>query len=401
MGITFRRKPGGAKKKIKRLRFKSYPYTVTRVRVMKSKLLREEDYLRMRKMGLNETIRFLEESEYKHEIDLHSKEYRGAELIELALNENLANVINKLLSISLHEELKMLIQFYSLKWILNNIKLVLRTRMNKLSESDLKYGVVPIQPTDYETCINLYRGGGDEFLETLSGITSIETYRLRELYAANDLVGLENEIDLTFYNRMIELYKRIKMRKSDPLKQFFDNIVHINNIRNIARFKNEGINDETIRSMLVMEQKSKITVKASVIMMKMKRFRVKLVKLMSKKIKRGDKLIEAMTRAEDMKALFDALKRSRYKELVTPDVEKNPSRLEGTIDRFLLNYASKLLHRKPLSVSPIFGYLLWKEIETKNIKLLVHAKAMGLDDNVVDTNLIMVNDSWMKVMRHA
>ena len=398
MSITFRRNPGGVKKKIKRIRFKSYPYTVTRVRVMKSKLLRKEDYLRMRKMGLNETIRFLEESEYKHEIDLHSKEYRGAELIELALNDNLANTINKLISISLQNELKMLIQFYSLKWILNNIKLVLRTRMNKLSEGDLKYGVIPIQPTDYETCIKLYRGGGEEFLEMMSSITNIEPYRLRDLYAANDLVGLENEIDLTFYNRMMELYKKIKMRKSDPLKQFFDNIVRLNNIRNIARFKNEGINEKIIRSMLVTEKKSKITVKASMIM---KRFRVRLPKLRFKKAKREDKLMEAMIKAVDMKTLFDALKRSKYKELVTPDVEKNPARLEGTMDKFLLNYASKLLHRKPLSVSPIFGYLLWKEIETKNIKLLVHAKAMGLDDSIVDTNLIVVSDSWMKVMRHA
>ncbi|MFH1237768.1 MAG: V-type ATPase subunit [Candidatus Aenigmatarchaeota archaeon] len=398
MGITFRRKPGGIKKKIKRVRFKSYPYTVTRVRVMKSKLLSEEDYLRMRKMGLNETIRFLGESEYKHEIDLHSKDYRGAELVELALNENLANVINKLLSISLQEELKMLIQFYALKWILNNIKLVLRTRMNKLSESDLKYGVIPIQPTDYETCIKLYRGGGDEFLEMLSGITNIEPQRLRDLYAANDLVGLENEIDLTFYNRMMELYKKIKMRKSDPLKQFFDSIVQLNNLRNITRFKNEGINEETIRKMLVMEPKGKLKTKVSTLM---KKLRFKKIRIKIRKGKTEEKLIDAMIKAEDMKTLFGALKRSKYKELVTPDVEKNPSRLEGTIDRFLLNYATKLLHRKPLSVSPIFGYLLWKEIETKNIKLLVHAKAMGLDENVVDANLIMVNDSWMKVMRHA
>jgi V/A-type H+-transporting ATPase subunit C len=391
MRITFRKNSREAKKKIKRIRFKSYPYTVTRVRVMKSKLLREEDYLRMKKMGPNEMIRFLEESEYKSEIDLHSKEYRGAELIELALNENLANIINKLLSISLKHELKMLIQFYSLKWILNNIKLVLRTRMNKLSESDLKYGVIPIQPTDYETCVKLYRGGGDDFLDTLSDITNIEPHRLRDLYGANDLVGLENEIDMTFYNRMMELQKKIMMRKKDPLKQFFDNMIYLTNIRNIARFKNEGINEEVIRSMLVVEQKHKLSVKVSVTS---KRFRVR-------KKKKEYKLIEDMIAAEDMKTLFEELKRSRYKELVTPDVEANPARLEGAIDKFLLNYASKLLHRKPLSVSPIFGYLLWKEIETKNIKLLVHAKAMGLDEKVVDANLIVVDDSLLKVIRNA
>lgn len=391
MRISFRKKPKEAKKKMKRIKFKSYPYTVTRVRVMKSKLLRGEDYLRIRKMGLNETIRFLEESEYKNEIDMHSKDYRGAELIELALNESLANTINKLLSISLKSEVKMLIQFYSMKWVLNNVKLVLRTRMNKLSESDLKYGVIPIQPTDYETCMKLHKGGVDEFLETLGEITGIETQKLKELYDANNLVGLENEIDMTFYSRMMNLQNKIKMRKKDPLKQFFDNMIYLTDIRNMVRFKNEGMKEETIRSMMITKQRHNILTKAHKVK---KTFRLNVKK-------KEDKLIESMIRMEDMKALFDELGESVYKELVTPDIEKNPARLEGSIDKFLLNYASKLLHRKPLSVSPIFGYLLCKEIETKNIKLLIHAKAMGLDEKVVDANMIVVDNSLIKVIRNV
>jgi len=375
------------KRAAKRIKFKTYPYTVTRVRVMKSKLLTEEDYLRMKKMGTSEIIRFLEESEYKTEIDSLSKEYRGTELIELALNENLAHVINKLLMISLKDEVKQLIEFYSLKWILNNVKLILRTRMNKLGEEDLKYGIIPINPTGYDKCLKMYKDDAEEFVEELSAITGIDIERLKELYNANDLIALENEIDVDFYSKMIDLKKRMKLKKNDPLRQFFDHLVTLMNIKNIVRFKREGISEEIIRKMVVIENPLRLDMKAGKGLLSIRRRRM------------GDKLIESMIQAEDVKAVFEKLKESRYKDLATPDVLENPSRLEGSIDKFLLMHASRLLHRRPLSVSPIFGFLLTKEIETKNIKLLVHAKAMGLDEKVIDNNLIVIHDSALKALK--
>ena len=375
-------KPGDVKKagkfemlrgrKVRGMRFGTYPYTVTRVRVMKSRLLRAEDYLRMKKMGLNEMIRFLEESEYKREIDLLSKEYSGTELIELALNENLANVVNKLLRISLKKEVRMLIEFYSLKWILNNVKLVLRTRMNRLGEEDLKYGIIPIKPADYETCLKMYRGSESELMEMVSGITGVERERIEEYYRGNDLAGMENEIDRAFYTRVIELKRKIKIRKTDPLRQFFDHLVYLVNIKNIIRFKREGIDEERIREMVVMEGE-----------------------------KKKDMLLESIIRSEDLKAVFEKLKESEYRNLITPEVGEDVSKLESSVDRFLLLHASRLLHRRPLSVSPIFGYLLSKEIEVKNIRILVHSKAMKLGEKFVDSNLIIPEESAFRVIKHA
>jgi len=376
------RKAGKKRKAAGKMKFRTYPYTVTRVRAMKSKLLKKEDYLRMRKMGLNEMIRFLEESEYKNEIDSFSREYMGTELIELALNGNLANTVNKLLRISLKEEVKSLIEAYSLKWVLNNIKLVLRTRMNRLEESDLRYGVVPIRPMDYDTSMKMYRENDDEILKIISKITKIDAGRLGELYRAGDLAVLENEIDINFYSRLIELEKRLELKKSDPLRQFFDLLVYLMNIKNIVKFKAEGIKEETIRGMMVLEER-------------------KIGERIFSAAGGKGKLIAEMISANDMKTLFEALKKSQYRGLVTAEVEETPARLEGAVDKFLLMYASKLLHRRPLSVSPIFGYLLGKEIETKNIRLLVHSKAMGMDEKFIDSNLIVLDSSLVSVVKNA
>ncbi|UCC91931.1 MAG: V-type ATPase subunit [Candidatus Aenigmatarchaeota archaeon] len=375
------------RQELKKIRFGDYPYIVTRVKVMKSKLLRNKDYIRMEKMGMNEMIRFLEESEYKVEIDSLSKEYRGMELIELALNENLANIINKLLRISLRKEVKLLIEFYSRKWILNNIKLVLRTRMNKLGEKDLKYGIIPIKPMDYEKCFEMYREEEGKFLETVSEIKNLDMEEFKKLYQADNLVGMENEIDKAFYSQLIDLKNKIRMGEKDPLKQFFDHLVYLMNIKNIILFKKEGTEEGTIRKMMVFEEAGE---RRDVMRFIRKGRREKMAEFM-----------ESLVKSEDMETLMGRLKASEYSALVTKEIEEDASKLESSIDRFLLLHASRLLHRQPLSVSPIFGYLLSKEIEIQNIRLMIHSKAMNLGSEFVSSNIIVPEESMYRVIKNA
>ena len=67
-----------------------YVYVCTRMRVRKSKLIPREDYLRLLNMGLPEITRFIEETEYKKEIDELATSFHGIDLIEIALSWNLA-----------------------------------------------------------------------------------------------------------------------------------------------------------------------------------------------------------------------------------------------------------------------------------------------------------------------
>ena len=77
-----------------------YPYTYVRSNVMKSLLLKKEDYHKLLKMSLPEITRYLQESEYKREIDELAGRFKGIDLIELAINKNLVNCFNKLKRIS-------------------------------------------------------------------------------------------------------------------------------------------------------------------------------------------------------------------------------------------------------------------------------------------------------------
>src|SRR3989338_11558995 len=108
----------------KKLELGFYPYTYVRASVMKSLLFKKDDYQRMLKMGFSEIAKFLQESHYKNEVNQLATEYSGADLLELALNKNLANSFKKLMMIS-PDSLRSLINEYIKRKDIDDIKTIL------------------------------------------------------------------------------------------------------------------------------------------------------------------------------------------------------------------------------------------------------------------------------------
>ncbi len=325
---------------------KIYPYTATRVKSMKSLLLSRDEYLKMQKMGLNEVIRFLEEREYKKEIDLLAAEHRGMELINLALNQNLSNTINKLIEISSRRQV--LIQNYSMKWVINNIKILLRSDEWELA----KKAVVPIAPTTYKYCINLLlakKEKKDEFVKQICRIAGMKE-SFRNLYENNDIISMENELDKSYYSKLLAIYRSLE---SGIMKNFYRFLVELTDIRNIMKLKSMNVPEETVKSLVI--------TKSGFVSM--------LVK-------------------SDMENSIKLLKESRYSTFAD-GIEDDLSNLEKNIEKYLLQYSFRLMRLKPLSIAPIFGYLLAKEIEIRNLRLLINSKAVGLEDEFVEKNLIV------------
>lgn len=353
-------------RKRKRLKFGRYPYTVTRIKVMKSLLLTKDDYRRMMQMGLHEMIRSLEEGTYKQEIDLFAQDYAGTELLELALHANLARTVNKIFRISLNKkEVVTFLSLYANKWVFQNIKAVFRAKLHRIEEGDLKYALVPIAPTTYEFCATLVREpDGRLFAFLATALDSEAVNAMKAYYGSGDLAGIENTLDITYYTTLATLLGRLKLRENDPLKMFIKHTLDLINIRTILKFKRAGSTPEVIEKFLISSP-------------------------LSTKKDPSTELLQTLMAAEDLDAMLAALKASLYKELVTPEVESNVMLLEDQLETFLFHHAFRMLHRMPLSISPIFGFLLLKESEVRNLKLLLHAKALSLPSDFVDRHLIV------------
>ena len=114
-----------------------YPYTYVRVLTMKAKLLTRDDYNKLLKMGFSEIAKFLQDSEYKKEINEFASELKGADLLEAALNKNLVASFNKLWRIS-PDELDLLINAYVRRYDFFNIKTIIRGRFAKMENNEIK-----------------------------------------------------------------------------------------------------------------------------------------------------------------------------------------------------------------------------------------------------------------------
>ncbi len=347
--------------KAKRVRLGTYPYTVTRVRVMRSFLLKHPDYLRMQQMGLNELIHSLEEGQYKAEIDGLANRYAGAELLELALSANLARTLNKLLAISHKRELKFVISTYASKWVLQNLKTTLRGRMNKLSHAEVLAALVPIAPTTAEYCTKLLEADEHTLARSLHEIAGIESGEARSLLASKNLHALEDRIDRAYYERLNKLTHQVRASKKDPLKEFFHLTVDLMNLKNLLRLKAAKADAAKVRSTLVLDPEMNVKYR-----------------------RMWNRLFHAQP-AE----LRKAAKGTRFAALLATADPKDLPGFERSIEKYLLAYSFRLLRRRPLSISPIFGFLLNKELEVRNIRLLLHGKSLGLPESFVTQNLVL------------
>jgi V/A-type H+-transporting ATPase subunit C len=314
---------------------------------MKSLLLNREDYMKMRKMGTNEMTRFLEEREYKKEIDALSAEHKGMELINLALNQSLSNTINKLIMISTKEAHE-LIRNYSMKWIVGNIKILLRSDDWELA----KKAIVPIEPTTYKYCINLMlaKKEKDKFIKEICSIAGVDFENFNKLYEGNDIISMENELDKSYYSRLLSVYRYLE---SGILKNFYKSLVELTDIKNVMKLKSMNVPEESIRNLV-----------------------------MTKSV-----LVNALIRS-DRESAIKLLKDSKYAGFAE-GIETDLTNLENNVEKYLLQYSFRLVRLKPLSLAPIFGYLLAKEIEIRNIRLLINSRAVGLEEEFVEKNLIV------------
>lgn len=342
--------------KEKKIRLGFYPYTYARVSAMKGKLLKPEDYHKLLKMKLAEITKFLEESEYKKEIDELSLQYMGAELLELALNRNLQRAFEKLKKIS-PESLGTVVNAYLIRRDVWNIKTLLRGRFTGESSQGIKKLLLPIGNMSIAALEQLAEM---ETMEAMLKSLGVQLPELKEAFAAfgkdKDLFALEHALDVYYQTKVFTFAQSLKQGKlfADFLKHSID----INNVSMLLRLKREGVPKEKIMSYLSLPG-----------------YRVGKQDLM----RLTDMPFEEAVAAVERKGMIQRTGKEQ-ESLIDADVQLTNSLLRG---------AMLLLHQNPLSVDVILGYMLAKDIEIRNLKTLVKGRELGVEENFIEKALVI------------
>jgi len=341
-------------------------YVNARVRARRAKLFDDEDYRKLVRMGPSEISRYMEETEYEAEMNALGSRFSGVDLIEYALNRNLAKHFEDVLewaSGSLYGQ----IAAYLRKFDAWNVKTVLRGLYSGASTEEIGDDLIRAGEFD------------DRFLDRLLEAQSIEGVveslsdtmfgeGLEEAFEDYEeggvLVPLENAVDRAFYEHLIdELGEYGEDTPVALYAEFLRAEIDFRNVRNALRLARSGADadpaDYYIEGGELFEANELSTLGSS------------MSELTShiEESKYGDELDAALAELADSESLIG---------------------FEHALDAALQEYADYLSHVHPLSVCPVLSYIIAKEREVDTIRAIARGREAGLSEEEIETELVTI-----------
>lgn len=330
----------------------NYSYVNTRVRAMESKLFKKDVYIKLLNMEVPQIARYIGEYEYKNEIINLSSEYRGIDLIENALNENLANTYNKIVCMSGKKASNYIFAVLK-RWDIHNIISILRGKFAKVATKDIEKTLIPIGEIPFI------------FIQSLLTLTSYEDVikKLKKidqfsfLDETKEIADIESELYKNYYSGILDKFGKDK-------KSLFVNFIRMEidiiNLRNILRMRRYGF---------TVEEEHKNVIDGGLYF----------------NIEKLSKLL----RASDSEFL-EVITKTPYGNILESHLsEPTLFIVEEELEKFLMEYAKKQFKGEHLSIIPILHYIISKKVEVDNIRKISRGKSSNIENKIIEESLVI------------
>jgi V/A-type H+-transporting ATPase subunit C len=345
----------------------NYEYVTARVRSRRAALFDDDDYRKLLRMGTGEIARFMEETEYETEMNALGSRYSGVDLVEYALNRNLAKHFEDLLRWS-NGRLYDLIARYLRKFDAWNVKTVIRGLYSGAEREEVEDDLIRAGEFSEKRLEQLLTADSIEgVVDVLSG--SMFDEDLEDAYEVYEdtgtLVALENAADRAFYETLLAGLPDM-VEGDSPVGLYLEFLraeIDFRNLRNALSIARSGADLD--RSEYYID---------------------------------GGRLFdpdEVRGLAGNVNQLVEHIRQSPYGDdldeaLDTLEEAENLIQFERALDAGLLEYAEKLSNRYPLSVCPVLSYVLAKEREVDNIRAIARGREAGLEPDDIEQELVML-----------
>jgi V/A-type H+-transporting ATPase subunit C len=321
-------------------------YINARISAMKSYLLPVISYHKMLLMDLAEITRSISEGAYKEDITELSKSFKGIDLIEYALNLNLARTYQKLIDISEGPTNEFIVA-YMQRWDNENIKSILRGAHSNISSQDIAETLVPVGKIKYSYLLSLAHKQYDQIVRELEGNKLIPP-------GIEKIADREREMDAQYYHMLLDL---VEADGEEKVIQYVKKEIDYRNLKILLRLVGEGTPIGQIRDEMVFLGK-KITEKT-------------VERCKGRDLKETKALLSP---------LFPELGLTQEDEITI---------LEQSIDKHLIMYGEKLSHLHMFSPLVALGYILRKYQEIMNLRLIVRGKQLGIAPDTMKKMLVV------------
>ncbi|MFB6227091.1 MAG: V-type ATP synthase subunit C [Halobacteriales archaeon] len=342
----------------------NHEYVTARVRSRKASLFSEDEYRKLLRMGLGEIARFMEESTYGDEINALGARHDGVDLIEYALNADLAQQFDDLLRWSegrLYEQ----IARYLRKFDAWNVKTVLRGLYSNTDRETVEDDLIRAGELGGALSAAMEAESIGDAVGELSGTifgAPLES-ALTDYNESGLLIPLENAVDRAYYENLLDGVTGATEGPTALYAEFLEAEIDFRNVRNALRIARSGADIDPEEYFI-----------------------------------EGGSLFEASEiagLAADLDVLIERLRESTYGdqlEAAIGQLEDADSLVgfEHGVEVALLEYSSTLSNRYPLSVCPVLAYVLAKEREVDNIRAIARGREAGLDAEEIESNLVVL-----------
>lgn len=342
-------------------------YVSARIRTRHRKLLDEEEYRKLIRMGPSGIARFLEESEYEAEINALGTRYGGVDLIEYALNRNIAKHFKDLLTWTsgrLHAQTASYLRKYDV-W---NLKTILRGIYTDSTPEEIEADMIRAGDLDDRLLDRLVEA--DSIQAVVDGLEGTMYYdplaeALSVYTDTGTLIPLENALDRVFYTEMQSDLTDIA-EGEEPIRrfqQFLEAEIDFRNTRNALRLARSGADMDPTEYFIDGGQ-----------------------------LYTADRLRQLVGNRDELIAY---IRDSRYGETLSTALEQLESaeslmQFEHALDAALLEYADRLASVYPMSITAVLSYILAKEREIENIRAIARGREVGLSEEEIEEQLVML-----------
>jgi V/A-type H+-transporting ATPase subunit C len=332
----------------------NYPYVTARVRGKKKNLLTVDTYPKLMKMGPSEIARLLSEAAYHKEMTELASRYSDNELVERALNLNLARTYREILEFS-KGDLRHILEAYLDWWNVYNIKVILRGLHHNIPKPEIKEYLVPAASL------------GREFLESLVDMETVDDmiaalakhgYRtppdedVKRICEDNcGLRPVEDFYDRSYYETLLESAKG----RSKPAKIYRTLVmrtIDVVNAKNLMEMMQDGVDPERFREYMVPGGEA-----------------LSVEKLCELSAKKPDEALQA-------------IKEALNNDLGGVDTS-SANMIAIQLDNYLMGLSEKLSKIYPLSIVPVIDFIIRKEKETKFLRIIVKGKEHALPEEKI------------------
>ncbi|MGM5487538.1 MAG: ATP synthase A1 subunit C [Nanobdellota archaeon] len=334
------------------------PYTYARVRAMRAKLIRTEEYHKLLKMDLNSITRYLQDTQYKDSLTKLSSEFQGIELVDMALRREQYRTFNKLREISPQSVVKVL-DLYLGRFDVHNLKIVLRGIYSGASRDEVFKLLEPIGKYWKEYFMELH--DLQSIRKVLENNRIIPLKHLEQAYESfkekNSLVDLENQMDKIFFMESVKGANQLEAYGT-RFRNFLLMHIDVMNIKNLLRFKREGLTAQQIMSYMITSGR-----------------------------RLNKEYLKKLSQTDSMETLIKELKGTYYGSRV--DFSTDVFATEMNLARFMNRQALLRSHQNPISIESVLDFTMAKTTEIRNLRSIIKSKHLGLDPEYVEKNLLI------------